>query len=198
MTGQPMEPRRCTARSKQSGERCKRPPIIGGTVCVMHGGGTPAVAAAAAERVVETQVQAKAQRVVQEWSPGDLELSPVDVLIRTMTATFQQGALHRAQLAEQLRTQPEVDPYVRVDSSGRQYPSPLALLEQAERRLSADMSAKAISSGLAERVVRLQERQAELLVAVLEAFARSLGLDPADAQVRAAARASLLLIEGAA
>ena len=33
----------CTATSKQSGQRCKRRPIPGGTVCVMHGGGTPRV-----------------------------------------------------------------------------------------------------------------------------------------------------------
>lgn len=35
--------RQCTAKSKQSGLRCKRAPIIGGTVCKMHGGGAPQV-----------------------------------------------------------------------------------------------------------------------------------------------------------
>ena len=32
---------RCTARSKQSGKRCKRWPTRGKTVCRMHGGATP-------------------------------------------------------------------------------------------------------------------------------------------------------------
>lgn len=46
----PME-RRCTARSKQSGERCKRVPIPGGTVCRMHGGAAPQVQRSAWERL---------------------------------------------------------------------------------------------------------------------------------------------------
>ena len=42
----------CTATSKQSGERCRRAPIPGGSVCVMHGGGIPAVREAARERLL--------------------------------------------------------------------------------------------------------------------------------------------------
>jgi len=45
--------RRCTAKSKTSGERCKNPPIPGGTVCRIHGGGAPQVRAASARRVFE-------------------------------------------------------------------------------------------------------------------------------------------------
>lgn len=41
----------CVAKSKQSGQRCKRAPIPGGTVCVMHGGKSPAVAASARARL---------------------------------------------------------------------------------------------------------------------------------------------------
>lgn len=44
--------RRCTATSKQSGERCKRAPIVGGFVCDIHGGGTPAVKKSARERLL--------------------------------------------------------------------------------------------------------------------------------------------------
>lgn len=44
--------RRCTATSKQSGQRCRRRPIVGGSVCVMHGGGAPQVRAAADARLL--------------------------------------------------------------------------------------------------------------------------------------------------
>jgi hypothetical protein len=44
--------RRCRAHSKRSGERCRRSAIPGGTVCVMHGGAAPQVAAAARRRLV--------------------------------------------------------------------------------------------------------------------------------------------------
>ena len=42
----------CTAVSKQSGEQCKRAPIVGGTVCVVHGGSAPAVKMAAQRRLI--------------------------------------------------------------------------------------------------------------------------------------------------
>ena len=41
----------CTARSKQSGVQCKRRPIPGGQVCVMHGGKAPQVQAKALDNL---------------------------------------------------------------------------------------------------------------------------------------------------
>jgi hypothetical protein len=43
--------RQCTAQSKQTGKRCKRPAIAGGTVCHFHGGAAPQVQKAAKERI---------------------------------------------------------------------------------------------------------------------------------------------------
>jgi hypothetical protein len=45
------QPRRCTTTNR-AGERCGRAPIVGGSVCVMHGGGVPAVKQKAAERML--------------------------------------------------------------------------------------------------------------------------------------------------
>jgi hypothetical protein len=42
----------CTATSKQSGEQCRRAPIAGGTVCVVHGGSAPAAKLAAQRRLI--------------------------------------------------------------------------------------------------------------------------------------------------
>jgi hypothetical protein len=42
---------RCTAKSKASGQRCKRAAIPGGTVCRFHGGAAPQVVAAAKVRL---------------------------------------------------------------------------------------------------------------------------------------------------
>jgi len=47
----PMDPRQCTAHSKQSGERCKRFAIPGGRVCHYHGGAIPQVKDAARARL---------------------------------------------------------------------------------------------------------------------------------------------------
>jgi len=46
------EPLRCTAKSKTTGVQCKNIPIVGGTVCVSHGGSIPAVKAAAQRKMV--------------------------------------------------------------------------------------------------------------------------------------------------
>lgn len=45
--------RRCTARAKSTGARCKRRPIPGGNVCRMHGGAAPQVRKAARLRLAE-------------------------------------------------------------------------------------------------------------------------------------------------
>jgi hypothetical protein len=42
---------RCTAHSKQTGERCRQPAIPGGNVCRYHGGASPQVQATAKERL---------------------------------------------------------------------------------------------------------------------------------------------------
>ncbi len=47
---------RCRARSKQSKKRCRKVPLLGGTVCEKHGGAAPQVKAAAEARLQETLV----------------------------------------------------------------------------------------------------------------------------------------------
>lgn len=49
--------RQCNATSR-SGERCKRRPIPGGNVCVMHGGSAPQVRRQAEEALIEARVPA--------------------------------------------------------------------------------------------------------------------------------------------
>jgi hypothetical protein len=46
-------PARCTATAKGTGQRCRRAPIVGGTVCVKHGGGAPQVQKAARQRILD-------------------------------------------------------------------------------------------------------------------------------------------------
>lgn len=43
--------RQCTATAKHTGERCQRAPIVGGFVCVKHGGGNEAAKEAARRRL---------------------------------------------------------------------------------------------------------------------------------------------------
>ena len=47
----PKKRRQCTEIAKSTGKRCLRRPILGGFVCVKHGGQLPRVKAKAAERL---------------------------------------------------------------------------------------------------------------------------------------------------
>lgn len=64
-----MDDRRCKALSKRSGERCRRFPIPGGTVCVMHGGASPKVRAAAERRRVRQQATKLLEVIWDEEAP---------------------------------------------------------------------------------------------------------------------------------
>lgn len=69
-SGDPLDDdRRCKALSRRSGQRCKRFPIPGGTVCVMHGGAAPAVRAAAERRNAEAAATALLEVIWDRDSP---------------------------------------------------------------------------------------------------------------------------------
>lgn len=59
---------RCSAKSKQSGERCKRRPVRGAAVCTMHGGKAPQVQLKAAQRLaalIDPHLPVVAKRIQQ-------------------------------------------------------------------------------------------------------------------------------------
>jgi hypothetical protein len=77
-------PRQCTATAR-GGQRCKRRPIPGGAVCVMHGGGAPQVQAANRARLLALVDPALVRlgQLVQEKKQVGVALGAVkDVLDR--------------------------------------------------------------------------------------------------------------------
>ncbi len=82
-----MDTPRCTATSKQSGVRCKRRPIPGGAVCVIHGGGSPQVKQKALERLMALQhpaIDRLTKLIDQEQFPTVAYAASKDILDRTM------------------------------------------------------------------------------------------------------------------
>lgn len=95
----PLHPPKCTARSKRSGVQCKNLPILGGTVCRMHGGAAPQVKAAAMERLLAFQHPALnrlLQLVEQTEFPSTAYQAVRDVLDRTMGKPAESVAVTHA------------------------------------------------------------------------------------------------------
>lgn len=84
---------RCRAHAR-SGKRCKRFPIPGGTVCVMHGGAAPQVAAAARGRLQD----AYARHCLWQISRSDSDVSVLFDNYREPALRVRLAARHLKEL----------------------------------------------------------------------------------------------------
>ncbi len=163
----------CTA-TRVDGKRCTASAIRGGLVCRMHGGAAPQIRAKAAVRAE-----------VLSWGLGDATDDPGETLLRLLTQSRQRAELLAAEVdrkvaAGRAEWGEEFDlerilvgaTFVAAGEDAvksGEYIRGLVQLEAQERDRCAGFAAKAIAAGLAERQVRLAERQGEMIAAVLSA-----------------------------
>lgn len=146
-SGSPMDAPRCTATSKQTGERCKRRPHPGLNVCVAHGAGTKRSREAAARRRADNAATALVETLwVQDPTPIT---SPVEALQR---------------MAGQLEHSVNVLG-ARVDAQGLDGVTATAWLRvlAEQRKLLTEME----RLGLQQKVVHLREQDGQLLASVV-------------------------------
>lgn len=160
--------RTCTATNRR-GDPCRNRAINGGTVCRHHGGSSPKVRALAAVRAE-----------VARWTLGDATDDPGETLLRLLTqsriradqyaalieakAAELDGSLERLLVGDTYTTTADGD----VVKTG-EYIRGLIQLEAAERDRCANFAAKALAAGLAERTVRIAERNAEMIAQLFAA-----------------------------
>lgn len=157
---------RCTAIRYESGEQCKLPAIRGGTVCQKHGGAAPQVKARAAVR-----------DAVATWTEGMAVADPGETLLRLMTVSLLRADQHRVELDRIVAEHGWIRAFVgrdivTVDGKSRvvgEYARQLAKWEYDERRHAADLAVKAVAAGIAERQVRVLEKQVEVFAEALRA-----------------------------
>lgn len=163
---------RCTAHSKTTGVQCKRFAIPGGNVCKKHGGGAPAVKAKAAIR-----------HELYLWGLTDQTVDPGETLLRLLTQSSMRVAKYAEELEALVNEEPSLrealigETWVKTENGSYkagEYIRGLARLEAEERDRCASFAAKAIAAGLNERIVRMAERQGEMLSAmVIKALAEA-------------------------
>lgn len=155
-----METPRCKARAKQTGERCKRRPIPGGTVCSVHGGGTRAAREAGARRLAEAQAAAFVEGL---WRADAQPVTDPVAALAQLAGQMQHAV---GVLGPMLDTN---------DLDGATASAFRALLK--ELRQSLEAMAKL---GIAERHIELQQGQANIVVTAFRQVLEHLQLVPAD------------------
>lgn len=182
----PPPERQCTAKSKQSKERCKKWAEPGLDVCRMHGGSTPR-AKAAGQRNVQ---QAAARAAVQTYGLP-VEIDPLDALL----AELHRTAGHVAWLGTIVQGLDRSE--LRQRTMAGSVPSVWVALYQDERKHLAAVAASCLRAGVDERRIQLAERQGQLVAEAIRGILSDLGVDPATEQARTVVRRHLMAVASA-
>ena len=176
--------RRCTAKAKSSGKRCKKAAVLGGTVCATHGAGKRGTKQREhAERRHEKQ---KAARAVATYGlPRDVD--PHDALLEEVHRTAGHVAwlgnivseLDRGALVWGITEQVQKDAteFPGTDVKAQAAPNIWLELYHRERQHLVKVAKAAIDAGIDERRVRLAEEQGRVIVDVLKATLAELGVE---------------------
>ncbi len=174
MNATPMD-RQCTATSKRSGERCKRRPVVDGTVCSMHGGKTPQL-----QKKITRLREERAAILAAQTFGLPVEVDPHTALLEELhrtagavqwlgavVADLDQDALVWGRVKETHGTQLEKG----TDNGVTYAAGPNAFVElwHRERKHLVDVSRACISAGIEERRVRLAEAAGQELASVVRA-----------------------------
>ena len=186
--------RRCTATSKQTSDRCKRAAVPGGNVCHFHGGAAPQVRAKADQRIVEQGVWELIDRmgISVETTPEEALLQQVweaagnVALLRKLVANLEAAVSTGMVRTTGVFGEPGIA--VRTGNLNRRNeaaPHVLVRMYNEERERLVRFSRACIDVGVSERMVRLAEKQGELLVGVIEAVLadKELGLTPNQKEI---------------
>lgn len=141
---------RCTATAKGTGQRCQRL-VVGGGVCIMHGGRAPQVAARREQRILEGEARSRGE-LVEQRDPADALLAAAqdaDGMLQRLKRDMAEGTLQPAQL--------------------------LAFGDWIDR--TARIAKTVLDARIDERKARLAERDGQLLASGLQWWLRQVGLD---------------------
>lgn len=177
-----MEPTKCGhyGYRNNSGGPCGAWVVKGTRACRRHAGKT--LARAKAEGAVRAAVIA--------WGLGDVCADPGEVLLRLVTQSAARAQAYAAELEQHVAESDSLRKALIGEAWGEfgqqgEFIRGLVRLEAEERDRCAGFATKAIAAGLAERQVRLAERQGALLAEAVRRILTDLGVaeDPRAPQI---------------
>jgi hypothetical protein len=128
--------RRCSAKSRRSGEQCRSYAIVGGTVCWHHGGRLPGPKAAAAREVATREAYQRAAE--QTRDPARIAAVAAEALLRKAEQTGDPGDYERASIAAKRAA--EVAAALRRDPGGGHWlAGGEVTIDDDVRRLAAEL-----------------------------------------------------------
>jgi hypothetical protein len=168
------------AGHKRNGEPCQRPPVAGAKVCRSHGAAAPQVKAMAAVRAE-----------VMRWGLGNSDIDPAETLLRLLSQSVARAERYAAELEDLVGESKNLREALVAQAWGEfgptgEYVRGLATLEAQERDRAAGFAARAVAAGLAERQVKLAERQGALIADLLRSVLNDPALGLTDEQRRLA------------
>jgi len=164
----------CTAKSKQSGERCKRWARPGLSVCIIHGGGTKK-AIAKAERVHAARLaESEAAQAVALFG-GRRDIHPAAALLELVQTKAREVEYWRYRVAN-LDEQDLTWGVTKVKDGGQdggetQEAKPaieLVMLRQAEQDM-ASYAEKSLKAGVDQQMIMIAQSQAAQLMGLIRA-----------------------------
>lgn len=178
--------RRCKAHTR-SGGQCKNPPVTGATVCRMHGGSSPQVRKAAEVRAAKMTAEQTAQRMVAR---AGVDADPIEHLLESlhraaalvevwgmMVAALDDEAERTNEESvrgglgyyeDELKSSPyelgvvSRDRLLALNRHGDATVHPYVSEYQTALERRAKFAKLCIDAGIAERLVRVTEQQADL------------------------------------
>ena len=174
---------KCSGTNRQ-GQPCRLNAIDGGTVCWRHGGKAPQVRAKAAVRAE-----------LMSWGLDAPTVDPGETLLKLVSQSAARAQRYATEIEQLVAESPSLrealvaEVWAPTEDGGAykagEYIRGLVSLEAQERERCANWAAKAIAAGLAERQVRLAERQGALMAEFLRAVLADPELGLSEEQRRA-------------
>lgn len=173
---------RCTAKSKQTGQRCRRRAHPGATVCVIHGARAPQVQAAIEKR----HALQLAHDQVELWG-GRRDIHPAEALLELVQTKAAEVAYWRFRVAE-IAEEDLTYGVTKVKRGGDDHGTTeeakphiaLTLLHKAEADLAA-YAAASLKAGVDEARVRIAEQHAVWAIGMVRRAFELAGIETAKA-----------------